>query len=497
VLDADRCYEIIRSADRRFDGRFVTAVRTTGIYCRPSCPARTPLRRNVEFFAAAAGAQERGFRPCRRCRPDAAPGSPEWDQRADLAGRALRCIADGVMDREGTSGLAAMLGFSTRHISRELVAAVGAPPLVLARAQRVRTAVSLIERTDLAFAQIAFAAGFSSIRQFNETVVAVTRRSPTEIRGDRPAVRAEGGPIRLNLELPAREPFDGAAVVAFFAARAVAGVEWGGPGSGGLGSFSRVLDLPGGPATAVMTPTTASLQIDLTLSDPADLIAAVSRCRRLFDLDADTATIDEALMADPILAPWIAARPGLRVPGAADGFEMLVRAIVGQQVSVAVAVVTLGRIVELIGSGRFPRADELAAIDPELLAMSRSRAVTLVTAANAVADGQLDLGVGADRDLAVRALRGVRGIGPWTASIVALRWYRDPDVLPAGDAGIRRGLAAVGVTGPDVVRSSFERWSPWRSHAAVHLWANDPKAPDANAPVPSVIDAGNTTEEST
>jgi len=298
--------------------------------------------------------------------------------------------------------------------------------------------------------------------------------------------------MRLNLELPAREPFDGAAVVAFLAARAVAGVE-----SAGVGSFSRVLDLPGGPATATMTPTSSSMQIDLTLSDPADLIAAVSRCRRLFDLDADTATIDEALIADPILAPWIAARPGLRVPGAVDGFETLVRAIVGQQVSVAGAVVTLGRIVELVAAGRFPRADEVAAIDPGRLPMPRSRAVTLVTAANAVAEGRLDMGVGADRTVAARGLLGVRGIGPWTAAIVALRWYRDPDVLPAGDAGIRRGLAAVGITAPDGLRSSFERWSPWRSHAAVHLWAIDRKAPGSNAPVPGVTENSTTSEEST
>ncbi len=380
------------------------------------------------------------------------------------------------MDREGTSGLAARLGYSTRHVTRELVAAVGAPPLALARAQRVRTAVSLIERTDLAFAQIAFAAGFSSIRQFNETVSTTTRRSPTQIRGDRPTLRADGGPLRLDLELPAREPFDGAAVVAFLSARAVAGVEGTGPESGRLGSLARVLDLPGGPATVIMTPTASSLKIDLTLSDPADLIAAVSRCRRLFDLDADTESIDDALMADPMLAPVIAARPGLRVPGAADGFEMLVRAIVGQQVSVAGAAVTLGRIVEAAAADRFPRADEVAVLDPERVRMPRARAVALVTAARAVADGRIDLGVGADREAGVSALLGLRGVGRWTAGVVALRWFRDPDVWPVGDAGIRRGLAAAGIAVPDARGSSFERWCPWRSHAAMHLWAIDPKA---------------------
>ncbi|WP_084556749.1 bifunctional transcriptional activator/DNA repair enzyme AdaA, partial [Couchioplanes caeruleus] len=336
-LDFERCYRAVDSRDQRFDGWFYTAVRSTGIYCRPSCPAVTPKRENVTFLPSAAAAQRGGFRACRRCRPDAAPGSPEWDVRADVVGRAMRLIGDGVVDREGVPGLAGRLGYTERHLHRMLTAELGAGPLALARAQRAQTARILIETTDLGLAEIAFAAGFGSVRQFNDTIRQVYARSPSGLRERRAARRSEPGTISLRLAY--RAPLHAGALLEFLGARTLPGVEErDGP------TYRRGLHLPHGSATVALTPADRFVSATLRLADVRDLAPAVARCRRLFDLDADPVAVDGTLAADPALTEKINTEPGIRVPRTVDGFEMTVRAIVGQQVSVAGARTTLGRL---------------------------------------------------------------------------------------------------------------------------------------------------------
>ncbi|MFL5817498.1 MAG: bifunctional transcriptional activator/DNA repair enzyme AdaA, partial [Conexibacter sp.] len=374
IEDFDQCYRAVRSKDARFDGWFVIAVTSTGIYCRPSCPAMTPKRANVRFLPSAAAAQSGGFRACKRCRPDASPGSPEWNLRADAVGRAMRLIRDGAVEREGVPGLARRLGFSERHLHRQLVAELGAGPLALARAQRAQTARLLIETTSLPFTDVAFAAGFPSIRQFNETVRGVFATTPTELRrgavttngkrhrinGARPnGAAAVAGPPALTLRLRHRAPLDAAGLLAFLGARAVPGVEAWDPT--GAGTYRRVLALPHGPGAATLAPsdpgTGDHVRCELRLSDLRDLAAAVQRCRRLLDLDADPVAIDDALSVDPLLAPLVRSAPGRRVPGAVDGAELAVRAVLGQQVSVAGARTLAGRLAAALGE---PLPDGLA-----------------------------------------------------------------------------------------------------------------------------------------
>ncbi|HEY6684421.1 MAG TPA: AlkA N-terminal domain-containing protein, partial [Propionibacteriaceae bacterium] len=324
MLDHETCYRAVSSRDERFDGMFFTAVRTTGIYCRPSCPARTPKRENVQFYRSAAEAQTAGYRACRRCRPDVSPGAPEWNLRADLVGRAMRLVADGIVDREGVAGLAARLGYSERQIHRALSQEVGAGPLRLARAQRGQTARILLETTDLGVTDVSYAAGFASIRQFNDTMREIFASTPSDLRRRSRrgpgAKRVVAGPIELRL--PYRRPADLTGIVAFLAARAVPGVE-----EVQGGTYRRSLVLPHGTGVAELTPATDHLQATLRLSDFRDLTAAVARCRRLFDLDADSVAVDKVLATDPALTPLVRAKPGIRVPGAVDGDELAVRAV--------------------------------------------------------------------------------------------------------------------------------------------------------------------------
>lgn len=493
TLDEERCYRAVSSRDARFDGWFFVGVTSTGIFCRPSCPATTPRRANVRFYPTAAAAQHEGFRACRRCRPDTAPGSPEWNQRADLAGRAMRLVNDGLVDREGVGGLARRLAVSERHLHRILVAELGAGPLALARARRAHTARVLIETTALTFTEIAFASGFASIRQFNDTVRETFGATPTALRADRGtsirrgrsgvATGAGAGPTPLSLRLATRAPFAGQELMGFLAARAIPGVEAVDPD----GAYHRVLSLPHGPATVALSPAADHVSARLVLTDLRDLGPAVERCRRVLDLDADPHAVDEVLGADPLLARLVAATPGRRSPGAVDGTELLVRAIVGQQVSVAGARTVAARIAKALGepipdalasagaSGlthAFPSAEALAPVDPGQLAMPRSRAAALLAAVGLVADGHLELDPGADRDDVERRLLAVRGIGPWTAAYVAMRALGDPDVFLPTDLGVLRGMAARG--GPDEPRGAAARaaaWRPWRSYALHHLWS--------------------------
>src|SRR4051812_17061147 len=428
VRDHERCYRAVCGRDARFDGWFFTAVHTTGIYCRPSCPARTPLARNVTFFTTAAAAQAAGFRACRRCRPDAAPGSPEWDVRADVVARAMRLIADGEVERTGVPGLAASLGYSERQLHRLLIGELGVGALALARARRAQTARVLIETTELPMADVAFAAGFASVRQFNDTVREVFATTPTGLRRTRRPGRDGAPPGWLTLRLTARAPYDAAEVLLFLGAHAVPGLEeWDGT------TFSRVLDLPHGPAVVCLSPAGdggPAVTARLRPASLRDLGAAVSRCRRMLDLDADPVAVDEVLGADPALAPLVAGAPGRRVPCSPDAAELAVRAVLGQQVSVAGARTLTARVLaagtplaESVGTltHAFPRPAALADADLTAVGLTGSRRRTVHALAAVLADGSVPLDPGADREEARRSLLAVPGIGPWTAALVGLR----------------------------------------------------------------------------
>jgi AraC family transcriptional regulator of adaptative response / DNA-3-methyladenine glycosylase II len=483
IDDFERCYRFIQSRDPRYDGFFVVAVKSTGVYCRPSCPARLPYRRNVRLFRNVAAAQHEGFRACKRCDPDAAPGSPAWNRRAGVAGRAVRLIADGAVDREGVGGLATRLHFSERQLNRILVAELGAGPVALARAQRAQSARTLIETTDLPFADVAVAAGFGSVRQFNDTLRAIYGRSPTELRVRARRPRRAPAAGTLELRLPAREPFDGDALLAFLAARAIPSIE-----AVAGGTYRRTLRLHHGGAVAALTPVAGALRSELHLDDVRDLTAAVARCRRLFDLDADPVAVSSHLGTDPLLGPLVREHPGLRVPGAVDGFELAVRAIVGQQVSVAGARTILGRLAEQHGAPvaeqiapgadddpalaepdgltrRFPAPEALAELDPGSLPMPRARARALIRVARIAASGELVLDAGSDPDETREQLLAIPGIGRWTADYIAMRALGDPDVFLPGDVGVRNALTRLGEPAPD-----DQPWRPWRSYAVMHLW---------------------------
>ncbi len=480
VLDQDRCYRAVASRDARFDGHFITAVRTTGIYCRPSCPAVTPKRSNVEFLPTAGAAQQRGYRACRRCQPDAVPGSPDWNLRADLAARAMRLISDGVVERSGVAGLATRLGYSERQLNRVLTAELGAGPLALARAHRAHTARLLIETTPLGMADVAFAAGFASVRQFNDTVREVYGVPPTRLREE--AGRRRGvAPVAagtLVLRLPYRPPLDAEGLLAFFAARAVAGVE-----SVQDGVYRRTLRLPQEPATVALEPRAGHVLATLRLGDPRDLGPAVARLRRLLDLDADPVAVDDVLGADPVLAPPVAAVPGIRLPGTVDGAETALRTVLGQQVSVAAARTAASRLVAALGDPLpaaltgdgpgllFPTPAVVAERAAEVLTGPTRRIATVRGVAAAVAEGSLLLDAGRDPADLRAALTALPGVGPWTAGYLAMRLLGDPDELLATDLAVRRGAQLLGLPGTvDGLTARAAHWTPWRSYAATHLW---------------------------
>jgi AraC family transcriptional regulator, regulatory protein of adaptative response / DNA-3-methyladenine glycosylase II len=470
AIDSNAAYRAVQSRDARFDGMFYTGVRTTGIYCRPSCAARTPHRRNVDFYPSAAAAQRAGFRACKLCRPDATPGSPDWNARADLAGRAVRLIADGVIDREGVPGLARRLGYSERQLTRTLVAEMGAPPLALARAQRAHTARILLESSELAASDVAFAAGFASIRQFNDTMREIYARTPTELR--RQPDGRPGEPGTIVLRLAHRQPMELARTLNFLGARAIPGVEdYDGT------RYRRTLRLPRGAGLATLSPGTGYVRASLRLADHRDLPAAVARLRRLLDLDADPQAVDEVLAGQPVLAELVRQRPGLRSPGAVDGFEMALRAVVGQQISVAGARTVLGRLVAEHGRPAFGTAPEwllfpdpqtVAELDPAQLPMPAARGRTIVTVAAAMAAGELELDAGADREFTRQRLLALPGVGSWTADYLLMRAIGDPDVYLATDLGVRRAAARLA----DRAELDPSAASPWRSYLTHHLWAS-------------------------
>ncbi|MCW7944152.1 DNA-3-methyladenine glycosylase [Streptomyces hygroscopicus] len=474
--DRERCVRAVQSKDARFDGWFFTAVLTTKIYCRPSCPVVAPKPENMIFHPSAAACQQAGFRACKRCRPDTSPGSPEWNQRADLVARAMRLIGDGVVDREGVPGLATRLGYSTRQIERQLLAELGAGPLALARAQRAQTARLLIETTALPMADIAFAAGFSSIRTFNDTVREVFALSPSDLRGRLPRTTVIA-PGVLTLRLPFRAPLNPDNLFGHLAATAVPGVEeW------RDGAYRRTLRLPYGHGIVALTPRPDHIACRLSLSDMRDLPVAISRCRRMLDLDADPVAVDDELRTDPVLAPLVDKAPGRRVPRTVDEAEFAVRAVLGQQVSTAAARTHAGRLVTAHGervedpegglTHLFPAPEALAALDPESLAMPRTRRTTFTTLVTQLADGTLHLGVESDWAESRARLLSLPGFGPWTVDVIAMRALGDPDAFLPTDLGIRRAAQELGLPStPAALTARAAAWRPWRAYAVQYLWA--------------------------
>ncbi|MEU8268281.1 AlkA N-terminal domain-containing protein [Sphaerisporangium sp. NPDC049002] len=562
TLDFDSCYRAASARDTRFDGRFYTAVTSTGIYCRPICPARTPARQNVRFYRHAASAEAAGFRPCRRCRPELSPGDPGWDVAADLVGRALRLIDDGVADEYGVAGLASRLHVTERHLLRLFTAQLGVGPLAVARTRRLLLAKQLLTETPLPITDVAFAAGFGSVRQFNATMKEAYGFAPSDLRttsgplaraasarttrpGSRTTTSAEaanqgsqttesagavnhdsqaiaspgaptsgsrvagssrgvtpGMPATLTLRLNYRPPYDAETLLGFLASRAVPGVEEASPTG-----YRRAV--PGGVIT--LAPAVGHIRLSVTLDDTRHLARIVSRCRRLLDLDSDPGAIADALRATA-LRPLVERRPGLRVPGAFDGFELAVRAVVGQQVSVAGARTLLGRIAIRAGTpakpydvaalagppsppgplagpsdqpydgGRsarvgadadgprllFPKAEWLAGADLSGLGLTGRRVTTLKILAEKTASGELDLDGGADPAETASRLLDIPGIGPWTTGYIVMRALRDPDAWPSGDLGLRRAMKAL-----DIPEDDTERWRPWRAYAALHLWSSE------------------------
>ena len=492
--DFERCYRAVCSKDARFDGWFVTAVATTRIYCRPSCPARPPLARNAAFYATAAAAQRAGYRACKRCRPDASPGSPEWDVRKDVVARAMRLIADGVVDREGVSGLASQLGYSPRQVERHLVAELGTGPLALARANRAQTARLLIETTAMPFTDVAFAAGFASVRQFNDTLLSVFACAPSELRARstgratptarRSGNQAPGGqaafasaPGGLTFRLALRQPFEAASLFGHLAATGVPGCE-----EVRAGAYRRTLRLPHGAGIVALAPMVDHVACRLNLDDLRDIPTAIARCRRLLDLDADPEAVTDVLRADQHLGALVTRTPGRRIPRSVDGEEMALRVVLGQQVSTEAARTHAGRLAERYGTPIadptggltriFPTSAALGDLDPAHLAMPRTRRGTLVALIGAFAEGTVSLDAGADRERARSQLARIAGIGPWTLDMISMRALGDPDAMPVSDMGVIKGARTVGLpSSPRALAERSRAWQPWRSYAVQYLWA--------------------------
>ena len=469
-LDADACYQAIRARDARFDGRFFTAVTSTGIYCRPICPARTPLRRNVRFFALAAAAEEAGFRPCRRCRPDRGPDSPDWNWRGDLVGRALRLIGDGVADSAGVPGVALRLGVSERHLRRLFLQELGATPGSVARTRRLQLARRLIEQSTLPFSDVAHAAGFASIRRFNASVRDTFGHAPSELRR---VSAPESTSAACTLDLSYREPLAVEQLFDYLRGRATPGVEE----VEGL-RYRRTVSSQGTQGILELEAIGAArIRLRAELEPLDGLASIVRRARHMLDLDCDPDAIAEHLGKDPKLRKVVARVPGLRVPGTFDGFELAVRAILGQQVSVRAATTLAGRLAARFGeplaepngtlTHRFPTPAALRQADVASIGLPVRRAATISDLAREVDDGELVLDGSADPEETRAALLELPGFGPWTVSYISMRALRDPDAFPRKDLGIKHALERLGI-GVDDPR--IERWSPWRAYATMYLW---------------------------
>lgn len=483
-LDDDACYRALTTRDARFDGRLFVAVRTTGIYCRPICPARTPKRENVTFYPTASAAQEAGYRPCLRCRPESSPDLAAWRGTSNTVSRALALIGEGALDSEAVDTLAERLGVGERQLRRLFKQHLGASPIAVAQTRRVLFAKQLIVETQMPLAEVALASGFGSIRRFNATFHALYNRPPRELRRGsmRDVDRSAAAGITLNL--PYAPPYDWDAMIGFLAAREIAGIEC----VEGMTRYQRTVALDGVQGTVSVEPNDRGngLRVRIRFPRVEAIATIVSRVRRVFDLSADPRAISEHLSADPLLAPLIARRPGLRVPGAWDGFEVAIRAVLGQQITVTAARKLAAKLVASFGdplaasedvrlTHTFPAPAKLAVSDVRSLGMPSARAEALISlSAAATADPRLFSPSETLEDAIIR-LRSLRGIGEWTAQYIAMRALREPDALPAADIGLMRALAQPGGARPNAaaVLMRAEAWRPWRAYAAQHLWTAD------------------------
>ncbi|MEV0282331.1 AlkA N-terminal domain-containing protein [Streptomyces sp. NPDC050610] len=477
--DVDQCVRAAQSRDPRFDGWLFVAVATTRIYCRPSCPAGVPPKvENMRFYPSAAAAQQAGYRACKRCRPDASPGSPEWDHREDLVARAMRLIGDGLVDRGGVPSLAAAVGYSVRQLERQLFAELGAGPLALARAQRAQTARLLIETSTLSMIEVAHAAGFASLRTFNQTVRQVFALTPTELRQRAARARPQATHGTVSLRLPFRAPLYPDSLFGPLAAMAVSGVEeW------RAGAYRRTLRLPHGHGIVSLRPLPDHIGAQLVLTDMRDLSSAISRCRRLLDLDADPVAIGDLLRRDPWLTEAVDKHPGRRVPRTVDPAEFAVRAVLGQRVSAAASRAHTARLVARHGepiidsvgelTRLFPDPVALTDLGPEELPLPRARRTALTSLVTMLAGGGIDVGVGSDWRRARAALAALPGLDPWTVETIAMRALGDPNAFAPTDVRVLRGARVMGLPDTTVGLSAHARaWEPWRAYAVQYLWAS-------------------------
>jgi AraC family transcriptional regulator of adaptative response / DNA-3-methyladenine glycosylase II len=498
-LDREACYQALLARDARFDGQFFTAVRTTGIYCRPICPARPPKRENVVFFPSAAAAQAAGFRPCLRCRPETSPDLAAWHGTASTVSRAMALIAAGALNEDAVDGLARRLGIGERQLRRLFHRHLGASPTAIAQTRRLLFAKQLVTDTTLPMTEVALAAGFGSVRRFNDTFQTLYGRAPRRLR--RLGV-TEAAASAVSLTLAFKPPYDWPGMIGFLAARAIRGVE-----AVDAGAYSRTIALGGAVGTITIRPAERRSALVAIIRFPmvTALPLIVDRIRRLFDLGADPAVIGAHLATDPAMAWRVAARPGLRVPGAWDGFELAVRGILGQQITVGAATALAGKLVAAYGTA-LPQTDDHVLAGPNLagpnlaglnlaglshvfpspariasagdlgarIGMPGRRAAAIVALAQAaVADSRL-FEPGRGLDEAIARLRAQPGIGEWTAQYIAMRALREPDAFPAADIGLLRAMAIpAGRPTPARLFAHAAAWRPWRAYAAMHLWASD------------------------
>lgn len=473
------------SRDERFDGRFFTGVLTTGIYCRPICPARTPLRRNVTFFKQAAAAEAAGFRACKRCRPDTTPDARDWNVRSDIVRRAMSLIDGGALDDGDVASLAAQLHVGDRHLRRLFAAETGTSPNEIARHRRLRRARHLIESTDMAIGDVAFSAGYSSLRQFNDSIRAAFGTTPSDLRRDR--AHAPLAPAQLTIRLPLTEPYDPYPIERFIRTHITPGLE-----SFRGSEYIRAFGSGDNRAiVSIASPTASYVQVGIAPLAGDALSEVISGVRRLFDLEASPDAIGAVLKKDPILKPLVIKRPGMRVPGALEPFEAAVRVVLGQQVSVSGANTIAGRIVARWGvpTGA-PERPEFSFPSPEVIAdapieeagMPGQRGRAVRELAGAVASGAIDLTGGEEHEVTKAQLLALPGIGPWSASYISMRAVRDPDAFPLGDLGLAKAFTHFGGGGKAELEKRSERWRPWGSYAAMHLWAS---LEDLSAPSPT------------
>ncbi|RAK66512.1 AlkA N-terminal domain-containing protein [Phenylobacterium kunshanense] len=482
-MDFEACRRAFATRDPRFDGRIFCAVKSTGIYCRPICPARTPNAANVEFFPSAAAAQEAGYRPCLRCRPEASPDLGAWRGTSNTVSRALALIEAGALDAGDVDALALRLGVGERQLRRLFRQHLGASPVAVAQTRRVLLAKQLIQETRLPMAEVALASGFGSVRRFNETFQQLFGRPPGELRRSRQAETPAADGIRVRL--PYKPPYDWDAIIRFLGDRAIPGMERVEPHR-----YARTLAIDGETGVVIVTPRPdGALQAEVRFPSLKALPAVIARIRRVFDLSADPTLIGAHLSQDPALAPLVASRPGLRAPGAWDGFELAVRAILGQQITVSAARGLAAKLVAAYGepvddpaaaelglTRVFPSPPRLVGQDIAALGMPRARGAALEALARTVAADPAIFTPRADLESAITALKALPGVGEWTAQYIALRELREPDAFPQADVALMRAMADETGVRPtaDQLLARSQAWKPWRAYAAQHLWAADP-----------------------